>query len=172
MNHSERVICAQPLSRDAFAEFGEVIDTDWPNHFPINNGKCVRYDALATVDTVGAEALAVISIFRSNPYDLPYQLEMVERHPLGSQAFVPLTPRPFLVIVCPDEGGEPGEPRAFLTAPGQGVNYFRNTWHGVVTPIKAPQDFLVVDRRGPGNNLEEYRFEVPYTVRVAQDLAV
>jgi ureidoglycolate lyase len=110
MNHSERVICAQPLSREAFAEFGEVIDTDWPNHFPINNGKCVRYDALATVDTVGAEALAVISIFRSSPCDLPYQLEMVERHPLGSQAFVPLTPRPFSSSSAPTRAVSLGSP--------------------------------------------------------------
>jgi ureidoglycolate lyase len=84
---------------------------------------------------------------------------MVERHPFGSQAFYPLSSKPFLVIVCEDEGDIPATPHAFLTSPGQGVNYHRNIWHGVLTPIGAPQDFLVVDRGGDGVNLEEFFFE-------------
>jgi ureidoglycolate lyase len=92
-------------------------------------------------------------------------LGMVERHPLGSQAFYPLDPHPFLVVVAPDEGGTPGTPRAFLTGPGQGVNLAINTWHGVLTPLVADARFLCVDRGGEGVNLEEHHFDVPWLVR-------
>ncbi|TIP62049.1 ureidoglycolate lyase, partial [Mesorhizobium sp.] len=96
----------------------------------------------------------LISMVRGTPYDFPLKLTMVERHPFGSQAFIPLSPRPFLVVVCHDGVDGPGEPHAFLTAPEQGVNYPRNRWHGVLTPIGEAQDFLVVDRGGDGANLE------------------
>jgi ureidoglycolate lyase len=89
---------------------------------------------------------------------------MVERHPEGSQAFLPMTAAPFLVIVAPDAGGVPGTPRAFLTAHGQGVNYHRGTWHGVLTPLSAPGLFAVVDRIGTTPNLEEHWFATPWTV--------
>ena len=154
-----RIITAQPLTRAAFAPFGDVLDTDWDNHFPINEGKCERYHDLAKVDATGENARVLISLFRGTPYDFPLTLKMVERHPFGSQAFMPLSPAPFLVVVCPDEQNRPGTPHAFVTAPGQGVNYQRNLWHAVLTPIGAPQDFLVVDRGGDGNNLEEHYFD-------------
>ncbi len=159
-------ITAQPLTRDAFAPFGDVLDTDWPNRFAINNGKCERFHELATVEAEGANARAIISIFKGTPYGFPLKLTMVERHPLGSQAFMPLSPRPFLVVVCPDGPKGPGTPHAFLTAPGQGVNYRRNTWHAVLTPIGEPQDFLVVDRGGDGNNLEEFHFADPWDIHL------
>ncbi|MBW7947553.1 MAG: ureidoglycolate lyase, partial [Sphingomonadaceae bacterium] len=71
-----------------------------------------------------------------------------------------------LVVVCPDGPDGPGAPRAFVTLPGQGVNYHRNIWHAVLTPIGAPQDFLVVDRGGDGDNLEEHHFADPWDVRL------
>jgi ureidoglycolate lyase len=88
----------------------------------------------------------------------------VERHPLGSQAFVPMTEDPFLVVVAPDEGGRPGAPLAFITGPRQGVNYLRNVWHGVLTPLGRASPFLIVDRIGTGNNLEEFRYDASWTV--------
>jgi len=160
----KRIVTAKPLSRAAFAPFGDVIDTDWDDHFPINQGKCERYHDLAKVEAEGPNARVLISIFKGTPYDFPLRLAMVERHPFGSQAFMPLSPAPFLVVVCPDAAGGPGEPHAFVTRPGQGVSYRRNTWHGVLTPIGANQDFLVVDRGGDGNNLEEHFFAEPWTV--------
>jgi ureidoglycolate lyase len=84
--------------------------------------------------------------------------------PLTPQAFLPMTAAPFLVIVAPDAGGAPGTPRAFMTEPGQGVNYHRGIWHGVLTPLGAPGLFAVVDRIGEGPNLEEHWFEAPYEV--------
>ena len=161
-----RILTAQPLTRAAFAPFGDVLDTEWDNHYPINAGKCERYHGLATVEVEGPSARVLISIFKGTPYDFPLRLGMVERHPLGSQAFMPLSPAPFLVVVCPDESGTPGTPHAFLTHPGQGVSYRRNTWHGVLTPIGTPQDFLVVDRGGYGDNLIEHHFAEPWEIRL------
>ena len=78
-----------------------------------------------------------------------------------------MTEDPFLVVVAPDEAGRPGTPLAFLTAPGQGVNYLRGTWHGVLTPLGRPAPFLIVDRVGAGTNLEEYRYKASWTVTAA-----
>tara|TARA_R110002020_G_scaffold410838_3_gene620539 strand:+ start:956 stop:1468 length:513 start_codon:yes stop_codon:yes gene_type:complete len=162
------IILIEPLTAAAFAPYGQVIDLDGAEHFPINNGMTERYHDLARVELGGAHARPLLSIFRGKPYDLPLTLRMVERHPLGSQAFYPLGDRPFLVIVADDLSGTPGTPRAFLTRPGQGVNIAMNTWHGVLTPLEAESDFLVVDRGGDGNNLQEHHFDLPHTVRHIQ----
>jgi ureidoglycolate lyase len=107
---------------------------------------------------------AGISLFRAELRALPLTLDMVERHPDGSQAFLPMSMDAFAVIVAPDAGGRPGTPVAFLTAPGMGVNYHRNVWHGVLVPLSGPGLFAVVDRIGPGANLEEHWFDAPYIV--------
>ncbi|MCT7377747.1 ureidoglycolate lyase [Chelativorans salis] len=159
-------ITAEPLTREAFAPFGDVIETEGVDSFLINDGMCRRFHDLARVEATGENPRALVNIFRGQPYPLPLTLKMAERHPLGSQAFMPLSPRPFLVVVCPDEGGKPGVPQAFVTQPGQGVNYRRNIWHAVLTPIGEEQDFLVVDRGGDGNNLEEFIFPEPYEICV------
>ena len=160
---SNRII-AVPLTRAAFEPYGEVIETDGAESFEINAGNCIRYHDLANVEAEGPGARVLISIFRGQPYEFPLQLAMVERHPFGSQAFMPLEGRPFLVAVCHDTVDGPGRPEVFVTAPGQGVNYARNVWHAVLTPIGKSQDFLVVDRGGDGSNLEEHNFEQPYEV--------
>ncbi len=161
-------IIARPLTREAFAPFGQVIETEGAHHYPINGGMTERYHDLATAEVAGPDARVILSIFRGKPYDFPLRLSMVERHPLGSQAFMPLGGRPFLVAVCDDEGGKPGTPQAFVAAPGQGVNYPRSLWHAVLTPIGEPQDFLVVDRTGSGSNLEEFHFPAPYEIRLPE----
>ena len=89
---------------------------------------------------------------------------MVERHPEGSQAFIPMDAEGFLVVVATDEGGTPGTPLAFETAPGQAINFHRGTWHGVLTPLAGSGVFAVVDRIGPGANLEEHWFKTPYVI--------
>jgi ureidoglycolate lyase len=159
-----KTIKIEPLTRAAFAPFGDVIETDGAQHYPINAGMCERYHDLARVETAGPNARQLISIGVGNPYSLPLRLKMVERHPLGSQAFIPLSPEPFLVIVAADENGIPGIPRAFMTNGGQGVNYPINTWHGVLTPVGQEQRFLIVDRGGDGDNLEEFFFEEAFIV--------
>lgn len=159
-----RTIRIEPLEKEAFAPFGQVLTTEGAHHFPINNGKTERFHDLANVEIGGENGRTLISIFRGQPYALPLRLSLVERHPLGSQAFMPLHGRPFLVTVCPDDNGRPGTPRAFLTQPGVGINIARNVWHGVLTALEEEGDFLVVDRGGDGVNLEEFTFDEPYTV--------
>ncbi|MBN9072497.1 MAG: ureidoglycolate lyase [Rhizobiales bacterium] len=161
-----RIIVARPLTRENFAPFGDVIETDGAHHYPINGGRCERYHDLAKVEAAGPNARVLISLFKATPYEFPLKLTMVERHPLGSQAFVPLSPRPFVVVVCPDAPDGPGRPEAFLTQPGQGVNYPRGRWHGVLTPFGDSQDFVVVDRGGDGQNLEEAYFPEPYEIHL------
>lgn len=153
-----------PLTRDAFAPFGQVIETAGADHYPINNGLTERYHDLARIELGGVHARPLISIFKGQPYALPLTLQLVERHPLGSQAFYPLSDAPWLVIVAPDESGTPGAPLAFRPAPGQGVNIAMNTWHGVLCPLDRPSDYLVVDRGGEGRNLEEHIYPEPWTI--------
>ena len=159
-----RTLPIEPLKAAAFAPFGEVIEAaDAAQRIVINEGFSERFHALARVD-LGDEAAgpakALINIFRSRPRQLPMPLRLLERHPLGSQAFMPLAPCTFLVVVAP---GTPDQPapdlaglRCFLAAAGQGVNYARGTWHHPLLSLHAVSDFLVVDRAGPGVNLEEF----------------
>lgn len=164
---ADRILVVEPLTREAFAPFGQVIEMAGANHYPINSGNTERYHDLARIELGGAHPRPIISIFRGKPVALPLRLAMVERHPFGSQAFYPLSDRPFLAIVALDESGTPGRPRAFLTAPRQGFNIAMNCWHGVLTPLEAESDFLVVDRAGEGNNLEEHHFSEPWTIVAA-----
>jgi ureidoglycolate lyase len=157
-----RDISIAPLTAAAFAPFGDVLQAAGEPDRIINQGLCGRFHDLATLDF--EEGRAGISLFHADARSLPYRLDMVERHPLGSQAFIPMSPDPFLVVVAPDAGGIPGRPRAFETAPGQGINFHRNTWHGVLTPLAPPGLFAVIDRIGPGSNLEEHWFETPWLI--------
>jgi ureidoglycolate lyase len=156
-------IVAEPLIPEAFAPFGDVLEAAGPPDRLINRGLCGRWHDRARLD-FGPDGRPGLSVFKAQPRALPYLLDLVERHPLGSQAFLPMSLDPFLVIVAPDEGGRPGTPRAFLTAPGQGVNLLRGTWHGVLTPLHAPGLFAVVDRIGDGANLEEVALAPAMTV--------
>jgi len=128
----------------------------------INQDRCGRYHDRAQLDF--SEGRAGISLFQAEARHYPIQLDMVERHPLGSQAFIPMTAAPFLVIVAQDVSGRPDTPEVFLTSPGQGVNYHKGVWHGVLTPLSDPGLFAVVDRIGEGSNLQEHWFDVPYAI--------
>jgi len=156
------MIRTEPLTPAAFAPFGDVLDTDGPPDRLINAGLCGRWHDRARLDFT--DGRAGISLFRSQTRRLPYRLDLLERHPLGSQAFLPMSPDPFLVIVAEDSRGTPANIRAFLTAPGQGINLLRNTWHGVLTPLHAPGLFAVIDRIGDGPNLEEYLLPAPLLI--------
>jgi ureidoglycolate lyase len=152
----------EPLTPEAFAPFGDVLEVEGEPDKIINQGFCGRWHDLAKIDV--ADGRVGLSLFKANPRALPYQLDMLERHPEGSQAFLPMSQAPFLVVVAPDDNGSPGQPRAFLTAPGQGVNFHRGVWHGVLTPLASPGLFAVVDRIGDGANLEEHWLDRPVTV--------
>ena len=147
-----------PLTREAFAAFGDVIETDGADHFTINQGTTERYHDLAGVEL--GEGRALISVFRAEPRSFPMELDMMERHPLGSQAFMPMNGADFLVVVAPaGPAPAPDDLRAFLAKGGQGVNYRAGVWHYPVLALCRQTDFLVVDRGGPGNNLDEVTLE-------------
>jgi ureidoglycolate lyase len=159
MTHKIKV---QPLTAEAFAPFGDVLEAAGAPDKIINQGQCGRYHDRAALEF--HEGRAGISIFNAEPRNLPYTLDMMERHPDGAQAFLPMHQNRYLVIVAHDANGRPDAPAAFEVAAGQGVNYHRNTWHGVLTPLHAPGLFAVVDRIGEGANLEEHWFEEPFII--------
>ncbi len=151
-------IVAQPLTDEAFAPFGDVLHASGSPDKMINQGLCGRHHDKARMD-FGPDGRPGISIFNAEKRELPYTLDLVERHPEGSQAFIPMTLEPFLVIVAEDDGGTPSNIRAFITSPGQGINLLRNTWHGVLTPLSEPGLFAVIDRIGDTPNLQEFPLE-------------
>ncbi|OWU80683.1 ureidoglycolate lyase [Phaeobacter sp. 22II1-1F12B] len=157
-----RSVSIKPMDVEAFAAFGDLIEAKGDPDKIINQGLCGRYHDRALFDF--SDGRAGLSLFKAEPRSLPLKLDMVERHPDGSQAFIPMSEHPFLVVVAPDAGGVPGQPQAFRTEVGQVINFHRGTWHGVLTPLHAPGLFAVVDRIGPGSNLEEHWFEEPYMI--------
>lgn len=143
----------EPLTAAGFAPFGEVLDTEGRDSIAINQGTARRFHRLAEIDT-DPEGTAVLSIFRADARKLPLDVMLMERHPLGSQAFMPLQDDPYLVVVA----GDPAEPRSFraFRARRQGVNFRRGAWHHPLVALSHGASFLIADRDGPGDNLEEY----------------
>lgn len=156
---------AEPLTPAAFERFGDVIDSRVADSFPINGGRTQRYHDLAKVETLGDEARTLISIFVSQPVELPLKLSFLERHPQGSQAFMPLHGERFLIVVAPPgDAIDPADVRAFVTDGRQGVNYRAGTWHAIQSVLEREGEFLVIDRGGAGNNCDEHPLEVCVTL--------
>ena len=156
-----RNLKAVPITQDAIAGLAELIEASGTPDKLINQGLCGRFHDRATLDIEGA---AGISVFRSAAFSLPFRMEMMERHPLGSQAFLPMQQGEYLVVLAEDKDGAPHEPRAFIAGAGQGVNIGRNVWHGVLCPLSDPGLFMVVDRVSDGPNLQEHWFTEAYTI--------
>ena len=155
----------QPLTKEAFAPFGSVIEPDPASIRYINGGTTERHHALTEVEAVGENAKVIINLFRAKSRSFPYAVDMMERHPFGSQSFSPIDDRPWLVVVAEDEGGRPGRPLVFRAGGRQGVNYRRNVWHHPLIAAGAEvSDFIVVDRLGGGVNLEEFFFDTPFII--------
>lgn len=155
-----RTLAVESLTREAFAPFGEVIEaSDAVRHFTINGGNTERYHDLAEIDA-GADGKVIVSIFRGQPRALPFRVEMMERHPLASQAFIPMSGRSYLVVVAPaGEAPTVQDLRVFLARGDQGVNYASGVWHHPLLALGAVCDFLVVDRSGNGPNCDEIQLE-------------
>ncbi len=144
-----------PLTRERFAPYGDVIEAAREAR-AMNDARFERYDDLCDVDLGGGEVAISVTRCRA-PTALPLRVDKVERHPLGSQAFVPLAPcRMVIVVAPPGEAVNADELRAFVTNGRQGINYHRGTWHMPLIAFETGQEFLVVDRRGPGSNCEEH----------------
>jgi ureidoglycolate lyase len=147
----------ETLTKAAFAPFGEVIEMEGAHHYPINRGFAERYHCLAKAETAFEGGSTIISLFEGDPYPLPLSIKVVERHPLGSQAFYPLQDRDWLVVVAGD-ARDLSTLKAFRATGKQGVNYRRSVWHHPLLVLEPKSRFLIVDRDGPGNNLEELWF--------------
>ena len=157
-----RSLKIEPLTRAAFSPFGDVIEFDGVDHYPINQGFAERFHDLARIDTSAGGGETIVSLFRGQPRPLPIEIAFLERHPLGSQAFYPLQNRKWLIVTA-----DPALPlslatlRAFEASGRQGVNYARNVWHYPLLVLDRDSDFLIIDRKGPGDNLEETTLREP-----------
>ena len=158
------LLTLEPLTREAFAPYGDVIEVSGEPDKLINQGMCDRFHDLAKLDF--GSGRAGISLFDAQARHFPYTLDMMERHPEGSQAFIPMSGVPMIISVAKDNSGKPGQPRAFLSEPHQSINIHRNTWHGVLAPVERAGQYIVIDRIGDTPNLEEYYFQDSYIVNV------
>lgn len=168
---SRTALTLEPLERERFAPFGDVIDLQAP-WFPINQGTTRRYHDLGQVQLAGIDARAGISLAVSTPIQWPIHISMLERHPLGSQAWIPRTDCPFVVVVAPDGPTDtPDETaiRAFYARPGQGVNYHLGVWHHPLLALQVGE-FIVVDKVGDAPNCDEHALQQAYVI-TAQSLA-
>jgi ureidoglycolate lyase len=162
VSHSQQILTAVPLTAEAFAPYGEVIEVGGA-HIMINEGRCKRFTDLAPLIAEGDGTIG-ISMFLSEVQSLPYTCTLMERHPHGSQCFVPMEGAQTLYIVALDADGAPTAPHAFLAAGHQAVNIAKNTWHGVLTPVSGTGLYAVVDRIGGSPNLQEVTLERPLLV--------
>jgi len=151
------------LNAADFASYGDVLEVSGEPDKMINEGMCGRYHDRAVLDF--SDGAAGLSLFNAKARHLPHVVNMVERHPEGSQAFIPITQTCFLVVVASDKDGVPVNPKAFLTTPGQSVNLNRGVWHGVLAPLNHAGQYVVVDRIGHGDNLEEHFFDTPFVIK-------
>lgn len=154
----------EPLTRAAFAPFGEVIETAGATAFPINAGTTTRYHDLAKVELAGEAPRTLVNLFEGRAWHAPIAIRMLERHPLGSQAFYPVDGGRMLIVVAPPGDLDESQIRAFISAPDQGVNYARGTWHHPLLCLQQRGRFIVVDRGGDGHNCDEQPLKQPLSV--------
>lgn len=152
------VLTIRPLTREAFAPFGDVVDVTGGAPIVINQGFAERVNGLARVDVAGGTGVVNVSLFSARVRPQPLSIHMMERHPHGSQMFYPLQDQPWLIVVC-DDPQIPASYRAFRASGRQGVNYARNVWHHPLLVLADDERFIVIDRGDlsltPLNNLEE-----------------
>ena len=152
---NQNILTPQPLTAEAFTAFGDVIEAkDKTKIITINDGYTQRFHDLAQVDVSKNDGRAIINIFRSTPLAQPIAINMMERHPLSSQAFIPLSDRSYLVVVAPKGDFNINALKVFLASAEQGVNYHAGTWHHYCLALHQESDFLVVDRGGEGDNCD------------------
>ena len=165
MNSNHLVL--EPLTTEAFAPFGEVIQREGVIPESINYGHTQKFTDLARIDTGEGGGETTVHLYRSQSVTLPFLVERMERHPLGSQAFMPLHQQPFPVIVAPlGDGPEIRSIRGFITNGEQGINLHKGVWHHYQVSLSGICDYLVIDRSGPQNNCEEWVLDRPLMITV------
>jgi ureidoglycolate lyase len=160
-----KILQVEPLTRAAFAPFGDVIELDGARHFAINGGTTERYHDLARVDVTEQGGRPLINLFRAQPRAFPVDITMLERHPLGSQAFIPLRAEHYLVVVAPAGELDPAQMRAFWTDSWQGVSYAKGVWHHPLLALERVSDFIVIDRGGEQPNCDEISLSEPWRLQ-------
>ena len=159
-------LTVEPLDPTTFAPFGDVIDAATaPQRFMINDGNTERFHDLASLDA-GPDGRIIVSLFRAQPRTLPFTISMMERHPLASQAFIPVSGKPWLVAVAA-AGSPPSaqDLRLFLCQGDQGVNYAPGVWHHPILALESVCDFIVLDRKGPGENCDVITLPDPAVIQ-------
>ncbi len=155
-----RTLTPIPLTSTNFAPYGDVVEARGAAK-SINYGQTERYHNLAAIDVAKNNGQTLVNIFRSTPLATPIKIEIMERHPLSSQMFMPLSDNPYLVVVAPKGDFDESKVQAFLANSNQGVNYHAGTWHHYSLALGEVSDFLVIDRGGDGDNCDEVRLEEP-----------
>ena len=153
------VIKPKKISQKNFEKFGDLISTKKNKPININNGYAKRFDNLCKINTSIKNGNTIVSIFSAKKRKFPMNIKMMEKHPLGSQAFVPMKEATFLVFVAP-KGKKPNVKKiqSFIVPKETGINYKPGIWH---LPLisKKKMNFLVIDRKGKGNNLVIHNFK-------------
>jgi len=152
-----------PLTSTNFAPFGDVVEACGVAK-SINYEQTERYHDLASIDVSAKGGQTLVNIFRTSPLPMPIKIEIMERHPLSSQMFMPLSDNPYLVVVAPKGEFDESKIKVFLASSDQGVNYHAGTWHHYSLALDGMSDFLVVDRGGDGDNCDEVRLVEPITI--------
>lgn len=162
-----------PLTKSNFLPFGDLLTLEQANHFPINSGSTERYHALSQIDVSDAGGNGIISLFRGQAFQLPFQLRVMERHPLGSQTFIPLNPstgQSYLIIVapasCANEAKITAQLCAFIAHGFEGITYAKGVWHHPLISLHTTGDFIVIDRLGAGNNCDE--ITITSTIQISE----
>ena len=157
----------EPLTAKAFAAFGDVVEAHTDSVININQGTSQRFHDLARIDVASGDGHPLVNIFRASPYPEPLILSMMEKHPLGSQLFMPLQDHAYLVAVAEMSDKVRACDIMVFTANGyQGVNFRPGIWHHPLLVLQQ-QDFLVVDRGGKGDNLVEQALDQSVSIALA-----
>jgi len=155
-------IQSQVINKEAFAPYGELIACDGAMTYQCNQGRAIRYhDLLKNLDITDKSGKVGLSIYKSVPSPIPFEVEVMERHPLGTQAFIPMTKdhqSRYLVAVAPAGDFNPALITAFIVQGQVGINYKKGIWHLPIVALDGDMDFLAIDRIGPEKNCDEVIF--------------
>lgn len=165
-------IVLKPLTADAFSAFGDVIDAQVPcEQYPINEGLTQRHNALASIDCAVKDGAPALSMFCAQAVDAGFVLRALERHPLGTQAFINTSGNPYAIVVAPRGSLREDSIQGFLASASQSISYHRGTWHHYLLALRGPSNFVVVDRIGPGNNCDEMKLAEPLKLALPTDMS-
>ena len=169
-SRERRILEIEPLEQITFEAFGNVIALPHNGGRIINGGTAIRHDRIARLELTANGGQPVLDIFHVKPVSLPFECQMLERHPISSQAFVPIGECQFLVVVAPAEGDSPDASlsRAFITNGRQGVNYHPGVWHHPILALGEETDFVMIGRAEDGYDCDVVSFACGNAISIPQ----